>query len=202
LACISLSVISLKLVRYAFCQPPKQYQLYLCAFLFQNFDFKINTECHLVNVYVLSIVLSKLYDFLDKFSFIFVYTAPWQLPWGSAMHAFAQPLSIPHSALLLFQVVLSSILNAPMMPVMGSAFFLLSYMRPNKFWEKSYNTKRIDNTVLKLQTQFGNTSLDNENLNSTFYEHLTAVLQQTLYGDILLGRWGPVDTGDFFILSR
>ena len=30
-----------------------------------------------------------------KFKFILTYTAPWQILWGSAFHAFAQPVSVP-----------------------------------------------------------------------------------------------------------
>lgn len=30
-----------------------------------------------------------------KFKFILTYTAPWQITWGSAFHAFAQPVSVP-----------------------------------------------------------------------------------------------------------
>ena len=206
--CLLITILSTKLIRYSYCEPSKQYQLYLVAFLFNKFDVACgdsasaaNINCLLIDLYIVSIILSKFYDFCDKLNFIFIYTAPWQLPWGSAFHAFAQPLSLPHSAFLLIQIAVSSIIGAPLMPLMGSAMFLLSYMRPIKFWEKSYNTKRIDNTNTRLQTQFDGTSVDSENLNSIFYEHLTCVLQHTLCGDIQLGRWGSVSTGDFYILS-
>lgn len=76
------------------------------------------------------------------------------------------------------------------MPLMGSALFLLSYIRPVKFWEKNYNTKRVDNSNTRLQAQFDATTPDNENLNAIFYEHLASVLQQSLCGDLALGRWG------------
>ena len=38
-------------------------------------------------------------------------------------------------------------------------------------------------------------------MNSIFYEHLTRSLQQTLAGDLALGRWGQYTTGDCFILA-
>ena len=47
-------------------------------------------------------------------------------------------------------------------------------------------------------------SLRNPNpdqLDSLFYEHLTWVLQKSLCGDVILGRWGRVTSGDFFILT-
>ena len=40
-----------------------------------------------------------------------------------------------------------------------------------------------------------------DRLDSLFYEHLTWVLQKCLCGDLLLGRWGRVMSGDFFILT-
>lgn len=40
-----------------------------------------------------------------------------------------------------------------------------------------------------------------DRLDSLFYEHLTWVLQKDLCGDLVLGRWGKVSTGDFFILT-
>lgn len=76
------------------------------------------------------------------------------------------------------------------MPLLGSAAFMSSYPRPVKFWEKNYNTKRIDNTNLQLQAQIDefNCGLDDNNLNAIFYEHLTRVLQNSLSGEIQLGR--------------
>lgn len=40
-----------------------------------------------------------------------------------------------------------------------------------------------------------------DRLDSLFYEHLTWVLQKSLCGDLMLGRWGKVTSGDFFILT-
>ena len=99
LTCFLITILSTKLIRYSYCEPSKQYQLYLVAFLFNKFDV-INTtadasniNCLIIDLYIISIILNKFYDFYDKLNFIFIYTAPWQLPWGSAFHAFAQPLS-------------------------------------------------------------------------------------------------------------
>ena len=47
----------------------------------------------------------------------------------------------------------------------------------------------------------GTQSGDSENLNAIFYEHLTSVLKTSLCGDLLLGRWGQYERGDFFLLS-
>jgi len=67
-----------------------------------------------------------------------VYIAPWQLAWASAFHAFAQPLSVPHSCMLFVQAAISALLYTPLSPLLGSAIFINSYMRPVKFWEKDY----------------------------------------------------------------
>ena len=37
----------------------------------------------------------QLSDLLHKLNFIMVYIAPWQIAWGSAFHAFAQPFAVP-----------------------------------------------------------------------------------------------------------
>lgn len=42
------------------------------------------------------------------------------------------------SAMLFFQAIVSSIFSAPLNPVLGSAIFITSYVRPVKFWEKDY----------------------------------------------------------------
>ncbi|KAL3119026.1 hypothetical protein niasHT_003809 [Heterodera trifolii] len=128
---------------------------------------------------------------------------PLLISWGSAFHAFAQPFSIPHSGLTLAQALLSSILSAPLNPFLGSSFFLMSYIRPIKFWERDYNTKRIDHSKLRLASQLDRSPMiDDSNLNSIFYEHLTRSLQISLAGDLLLGRWAcTVQPGDCFVLS-
>jgi hypothetical protein len=88
------------------------------------------------------------------------------------------------------QCLVSALLNSPLMPLLGSAAFISSYPRPIKFWEKNYNTKRIDNTNVQLQAQINefHCGLDDNNLNAIFYEHLTRVLQTSLCGEIQLGR--------------
>ena len=85
---------------------------------------------------------------------------------------------------------------------MGSAIFITSYVRPVKFWERDYNTKRVDHSNTRLSSHLDrNPGADDNNLNSIFYEHLTRSLQDSLCGDILLGRWGVVMQGDCFVLA-
>lgn len=146
------------------------------------------------------------------------YIAPWQITWGSAFHAFAQPFSVPHSAMLFLQTGISAILSTPLNPflgklvhcsstlynyltsfISGSAIFITSYARPIKFWERDYNTRRIDHSNTRLSSQLErDLGADDNNLNSIFYEHLTRSLQHSLCGDLLMGRWGNVSQGDCF----
>ena len=63
-------------------------------------------------------------------------------------------------------------------PFAGSAIFITSYVRPVKFWERDYNTKRVDHSNTRLSTHLDrNPGADDNNLNSIFYEHLTRSLQ-------------------------
>ena len=64
------------------------------------------------------------------------------------------------------------------MPFTGSAIFITSYVRPVKFWERDYNTKRVVHSNTRLSTHLDrNPGADDNNLNSIFYEHLTRSLQ-------------------------
>jgi len=83
--------------------------------------------------------------------------------------------------------------------VTGSAIFITSYARPIKFWERDYNTRRIDHSNTRLSSQLErDLGADDNNLNSIFYEHLTRSLQHSLCGDLMMGRWGIVNQGDCF----
>lgn len=63
-------------------------------------------------------------------------------------------------------------------------------MRPVKFWERDYNTKRVDQSNTRLSSHLDrNLGSDDNNLNSIFYEHLTRSLQHSLCGDLMMGRW-------------
>jgi hypothetical protein len=50
---------------------------------------------------------------------VVTYIAPWQITWGSAFHAFAQPFSVPHSAMTFLQAAISAVLSAPLNPFLG-----------------------------------------------------------------------------------
>ncbi|XP_054937954.1 pecanex-like protein 3 isoform X7 [Physeter macrocephalus] len=197
-----MTVAGLKLLRSAFCCPPQQYLSLAFTVLLFHFDYPRLSQGFLLDYYLVSLLCSKLWDLLYKLRFVLTYIAPWQITWGSAFHAFAQPFAVPHSAMLFVQALLSALFSTPLNPLLGSAVFVMSYARPLKFWERDYNTKRVDHSNTRLVTQLDrNPGADDNNLNSIFYEHLTRSLQHTLCGDLVLGRWGNYGPGDCFVLA-
>ncbi|KAL7878068.1 hypothetical protein SRHO_G00047110 [Serrasalmus rhombeus] len=197
-----MTVAGMKLLRTSFCNPSYQFVTLIFTIVFFEFDYSSASETFLLNFFLMSIVFHKLWDLLHKLHFIMVYIAPWQIAWGSAFHAFAQPFAVPHSAMLLLQTLITTLFYTPLSPFLGSAIFITSYPRPVKFWERNYNTKRIDNSNSRLVSQVDKeTGCDDNNLNSIFYEYLTRSLQHSLCGDLLLGRWGNFSMGDCFILA-
>ncbi|KAM8819372.1 pecanex-like protein 2 [Rhynchonycteris naso] len=195
-------VAGMKLLRTSFCNPVRQFAHLGFTVIFFHVDYKDLSESFLLDFFMMSILFSKLEDLLQRLQFIMAYVAPWQMAWGSSFHVFAQLFAIPHSAMLFFQTLATSIFSTPLSPFLGSVIFIMSYVRPVKFWEKNYNTRRVDNSNTRLVVQIerdpGN---DDNNLNSIFYEHLTRVLQESLCGDLVLGRWGNYSSGDCFILA-
>uniref|UniRef100_I3MRQ9 Pecanex-like protein n=1 Tax=Ictidomys tridecemlineatus TaxID=43179 RepID=I3MRQ9_ICTTR len=195
-------IAGMKLLRTSFCNPVHQFLNLSFTVIFFHFDYKDISESFLLDFFMVSIVFSKLGDLLHKIRFVLTYVAPWQMAWGSSFHVFAQLFAIPHSAVLLFQAAATSIFSAPLSPFLGSVIFITSYVRPVKFWEKNYNTRRVDNSNTRLAVQIErDPGSDDNNLNSIFYEHLTRTLQESLCGDLLLGRWGNYSSGDCFILA-
>lgn len=103
-------------------------------------DFTTASETFLVDYFIVAIIYKKISEFLLKVSirfsqqkisefhfnyhifqlqFIVTYIAPWQITWGSAFHAFAQPFSVPHSAMLFLQAGISALLSTPLNPFLG-----------------------------------------------------------------------------------
>uniref|UniRef100_A0A8C5PP70 Pecanex-like protein n=1 Tax=Leptobrachium leishanense TaxID=445787 RepID=A0A8C5PP70_9ANUR len=197
-----ITIAGMKLLRSSYSSPTCQYATFIFTVLFFTFDYKECSEKLLLDLFFMSILFSKLWELFYKLRFVYTYIAPWQITWGSAFHAFAQPFAVPHSAMLFVQAVVSALFSTPLNPFLGSAIFITSYVRPVKFWERDYNTKRVDHSNTRLASQLDrNPGSDDNNLNSIFYEHLTRSLQHSLCGDLLLGRWGNYNTGDCFILA-
>lgn len=202
LGTLVVCVCGLKCLRSSYSDQSSQYLVLTFTALFFKYDYTIFQESFLIDYFLMSIVYQKTYELLLKIQFVVTYIAPWQITWGSAFHAFAQPFSVPHSAMLFLQAFISSVLSTPLNPFLGSAIFLTSYVRPVKFWERDYNTRRVDHSNTPLSSHLErNLGADDNNLNSIFYEHLTRSLQHSLCGDLVMGRWGPVNQGDCFVLA-
>ncbi|XP_051507379.1 pecanex-like protein 1 isoform X3 [Myxocyprinus asiaticus] len=199
---LMITIAGLKLLRSSFSSPTYQYVTVLFTVLFFTFDYQQFSETLLLDLFIMSILFSKLWELFYKLKFVYTYIAPWQITWGSAFHAFAQPFAVPHSAMLFVQAIVSAVFSTPLNPFLGSAIFISSYVRPVRFWEREYNTKRVDHSNTRLASQLDRSpGADDNNLNSIFYEHLTRSLQNNLCGDLQLGRWGNYSTGDCFILA-
>ncbi|CAD5215033.1 unnamed protein product [Bursaphelenchus xylophilus] len=209
------TLISFRLFRQAYSAPQMLYVPFGATFIITASNFHSNVYENtffqrffpqkppfLLLFYLLAVIWPKIEELLLKLNFIFVYIAPWQISWGSAFHAFAQPFAVPHTGFMAAQAVVSSVISAPLNPVLGSSLFLLSYCRPVRFWEKDYNTKRVDNSNIRLVSQLDRgPMMDDSSLNAIFYEHLTRSLQKSLAGDLAMGRWASsVEAGDCFIL--
>ncbi|XP_026902712.2 pecanex-like protein 2 isoform X5 [Acinonyx jubatus] len=146
-------VAGMKLLRTSFCNPAHQFIHVSFTAIFFHFDYKDLSESFLLDFFMVSIVFSKLEDLLHKLQFVMTYVAPWQMAWGSSFHVFAQLFAVPHSAMLLFQTMATSIFSTPLSPFLGSVIFITSYVRPVRFWEKNYNTRRVDNSNTRLVVQ-------------------------------------------------
>ncbi|XP_060872940.1 pecanex-like protein 1 [Metopolophium dirhodum] len=201
LGSLVLSVCALKCLRCSFSQQSNQYNILAFTVLFFQLDYVKCSETFIIDYYLMAIAYDKIYEFLLKLQFVITYIAPWQITWGSVFHALAQPFSIPHSAMMFLQVFFSAVVSSPLYPFLGSTIFVTSYPRPVKFWEQDYNTRRVDHTNTKLSSHLEPNLGADDNLNSIFYEHLTRLLQHTLCGDLILGRWGNVSQGDCFVLA-
>lgn len=110
-----LVLFGFKCFRSTFNDPSNNYIILMFTHLFFNYDFKLingnGDNIFLLNYFIVSIVyykvtlkdslfenlisFLKISDFLLKLRFVITYVAPWQITWGSAFHAFAQPFSVP-----------------------------------------------------------------------------------------------------------
>ncbi|CAH8503061.1 unnamed protein product [Heterobilharzia americana] len=170
-----------------------------------SFDFCDLKEAFPINYFFVSLLVSKFIELFRKLHFIYVYLAPFNIIWGSVAHAVVQLGSIPHSVFMFANCIFSTLLSAPLEPLMASAIFITSYVRPISFWETNHRTQRIETTNMPIAAQLKGISKHqvSSNLDGIFYEHLTRKLQRILAGDLQLGRLGGlyISHGDIFILS-
>lgn len=120
-ASLALPFAALRLLRGAFCHPQLLYMPLAAALLLTSVDLRryaYDAYFPLI-FYSLVIIWPKILELMLKMEFVLAYIAPWQISWGSAFHAFAQPFSVPHSAFIWIQAIVSSILSAPLNPFLG-----------------------------------------------------------------------------------
>ncbi|KAJ3432424.1 protein pecanex [Anaeramoeba flamelloides] len=195
--------IVIKFIRSGFNNGEDHYKILFLLLIFFQKDFQIIEESKLINLFVSQYAVERLCEATLKIKFFYIYSAPWTKTISSISHAILSLLSIAHLALTIIFIFIATIFSMPLSPFIGSGLFLLTYARPIRYWEKSYRTKRIDDSNTKLATTLSisaNNLSNLNNLNSIFYEHLYVSLRDTLYNDIKLGRLGKVSQGDFFLL--
>lgn len=146
LGSLVLSVCALKCMRCSFSQQSNQYNILAFAVLFFQLDYVKCSETFIIDYYLTAIAYDKIYEFLLKvkfncyycilfiivlinpfifyiqLQFVITYIAPWQITWGSAFHAFAQPFSVPHSAMMFLQAFLSAVISSPLYPFLGKYY--------------------------------------------------------------------------------
>lgn len=84
-------ICAFKCIRSSFNDSSPNYIILLFTYLIFHFDLKHIKEPFLLNYFFISILYHKLTELILKLEFVAVYIAPWQITWGSAFHAFAQP---------------------------------------------------------------------------------------------------------------
>eukprot|EP00002_Diphylleia_rotans_P026387 TRINITY_DN5254_c0_g1_i7.p1 TRINITY_DN5254_c0_g1~~TRINITY_DN5254_c0_g1_i7.p1 ORF type:complete len:1167 (+),score=193.48 TRINITY_DN5254_c0_g1_i7:86-3586(+) len=203
----AVTIAAIKLLRSVFMCANRHY-IYLISTLFAfNYDFRSQSESFILDFFVMSIICQKIEEAILKFRFVVVYSNPINTSWGSGAHAILHILFLPHLSFLIFEVLVSSVLSAPLFPLAGSCAFLISYPRALKFWERQYSTKRVNNSDMRLADDLGINSgsaskYSANKLNAIFYQHLFVALEKSLYSDIIAGRLGQVTPGDAFIITN
>lgn len=103
-----------------------------------------------------------MWDLLYKLRFVLTYIAPWQITWGSAFHAFAQPFAVPR-ILSLLTIILCLPQNKPaqLLPFLLVYFVKMQMALFCYFvgeWRKLSNTSLThvtpDSAVLFVQAIF------------------------------------------------
>ncbi|KAJ6245264.1 protein pecanex [Anaeramoeba flamelloides] len=203
---ILLSIFTvIKFVRSGFNNGQEHYKILFFLLLFFRYDYKNLSEFSLINLLLVQYLIERLNEAFLKCRFLFIYNAPWTLAIASFAHVILSVLSIAHTALTAVTIFISTIFSMPLSPFIGSGWFLLTYPRPVRYWEKSYRTRRMDASNMKLSKTLSldaGSSANLNNLNSIFYDHLYVSLRDSLYDDIKFGRLGKVNQGDVFLLSH
>jgi hypothetical protein len=196
-----LVVSAAKLARCAYASRELVYPALVFTLFFFHFDYPGASETFLLDMFVVTILMSKFSEWHQKLRFAWTYTAPWNARevLGSGFHAALYLWHIPHTMSLVANAALAAVFSAPLYPFRGSSVFLVSYMRPLRFWERERHTVHKDDTTARLAAAY-DPGARASNLNSLFYEHQLMRLKQQLARDMQAGLFGAVQPGDVFIL--
>jgi hypothetical protein len=99
---IIASVCSMRALRSTFTDVSRNHLFIIFALAFFTFDGALNSEAFIVNYFVASIFVLKLDELITKLNFVTVFVAPWNLSWGSTLHALVEPLALPHLGFFMF----------------------------------------------------------------------------------------------------
>ncbi|CAL8074828.1 unnamed protein product [Calicophoron daubneyi] len=205
LAAIILLVTTMKMFRNGFAGASQTYMNVFISYLLFNFDFVRLSETYLVDYLVVSTIISKLIEVRRKISFVFVYWRALRSFGPTFGSAVVKRLAIFHYTASMGSILLSVILGCPLEPMYVDAFFVPSHLRPTKYWEGDSRSEHLASTNMVIsRKRWKDHGQSIFQLGEVyFYEHLARSLQESLAGDIQLGRFGglAIHTGDIFILS-
>eukprot|EP00041_Stephanoeca_diplocostata_P005881 m.70421 g.70421 ORF g.70421 m.70421 type:complete len:2703 (-) comp16051_c0_seq12:2557-10665(-) len=198
-----LTVASIKVLRMGFSERKHLWLSLLLALLVHHWDAADTSQGLLLDLFLLTFAVRKGVELVHKLGFAYTYSAPWNNRdvFGSGFHVVMYPLQVPHAAMLLVQAVVATFFSAPLYPVAGSSLFLVSYLRPIKYFERRFTTTRVrsDGDFTRMQYTVGATA---NNLNSIFYIQLHRQLRNRLARDLDNGILGEVTSGDIFVFTN
>ncbi|KAJ7416599.1 pecanex 2 [Willisornis vidua] len=191
---ILITVAGMKLLRSSFCNPINQFVTLSFTVIFFRFDYRDISENFLLDFFMMSIVFHKASFIAPCLTTVYTHIAQHQycpqtctcnacLVWESLMPFSSTKRSDHSNTRLAIQIE-------------KDGADTLTGLSGQLWAGKGFGKKQVSGAE-----QFGLTGNDDNNLNSIFYEHLTRSLQESLCGDLTLGRWGNYNTGDCFILA-
>lgn len=98
-----------------------------------------------------------MWDLLYKLRFVLTYIAPWQITWGSAFHAFAQPFAVPRILNFVCDNVIFTVQSNPVpqnqTDCIQIVVGLLNWMNVNFIQFLSYIFRKVTSTLPVTSTK-------------------------------------------------
>lgn len=205
-AAVILTVFAMKVLRKGFSNGALTWGSLLLSVTFFNYDTGGISEGLPLDMMITTVVVDKIQGLWLRLGFAFTYIMPWNTKDILEASTFVfYPLQFPHTAMVVFQCMVATLVAAPVYPVMGSAIILVSYFRPIRFWERHFSTKRLDDTHTVSDPATPRPRYDAgvtaKNLDSSHYRVLREMLEQHLSSAFANGQWGSPHPGDIFVLT-